>query len=454
MSTELKKTYLFVGAALLLGLLAWIAAPKPITSEAFRDQGEVFFPDFTNPNDATSLEVVSFDEQTGTAQPFKVEFANGRWTIPSHNNYPADGKDRLAKTAAGVIDLRRGDFRTDLPSEYQACGVIDPLDESIASPAGRGRRITIAGASGDALADLIVGAEVPGRAGFRFVRVPGEKRVYATKFDADISANFADWIEKDLLRTTKGSITKIILNDYSINERTLSVDQRERLVLQKNAGGTGWKFEGGKGGKPDSGKVESLLLALDELSIVGVRPKPKGLADVLNKVAGANSISQQDWYSLQEKGYYLTRDGQLLSNEGEVQFFTDNNLHYTLRFGEVAYGSGAALTAGGTPESSSNAAASDNRYLFISIDYTGGGKAEPPKPTDLLFQTKPDSLWSAQDRANKSLQETWEAWEQSAGAEKKFAGEMNSRFSQWYYVISAESFGKLRLRRSDLLAKS
>ena len=101
--TESRKTIFYAATALLLAGLAFATAPHQKMPKAFFDQGQQFFPDFTDPNKATSLEVVDWDEATGQAVPFKVTFENGRWTIPSHHGYPADGKDRLAKTAAGLI---------------------------------------------------------------------------------------------------------------------------------------------------------------------------------------------------------------------------------------------------------------------------------------------------------------------------------------------------------------
>ena len=90
---ERKKTLIFAGAALLLLVLAILTAPRTKTPDAFLDQGELFFPNFTDPNSATSLEVIDYDAETGEALPFKVLFADGKWTIPSHHDYPADGKD-------------------------------------------------------------------------------------------------------------------------------------------------------------------------------------------------------------------------------------------------------------------------------------------------------------------------------------------------------------------------
>ena len=110
MTNDLKKTLIFAGAALALLLLAFVTTrPRNLTAEEFtQDQGKAFFPDFTDPRSAKALEVIDFDTDTASAIPFKVEYSKEKgWVIPSHHDYPADAKDRLAKTAAGVIDLKK-----------------------------------------------------------------------------------------------------------------------------------------------------------------------------------------------------------------------------------------------------------------------------------------------------------------------------------------------------------
>ena len=49
---------------------------------------------------------------------------------------------------------------------------------------------------------------------------------------------------------------------------------------------------------------------------------------------------------MQSKGFYVTGDGQLVSNQGDVRVYTDEGVVYTLRFGEVIFGTGEELTAG------------------------------------------------------------------------------------------------------------
>lgn len=447
---ETKKTMIFGGVALALALLAFISAPGKVTPNAFLDQGEAFFPEFTDPNTATSLEVIDYDEETGQAIPFKVVFANGKWTIPSHYDYPADGKDRLAKTAAGVIDIKKDDFRSDNVADHEACGVIDPLDETITSLKGRGKRVTIKGSNDQVLADFIIGKEVEGREGFRFVRVPGQKRVYAARVDLDISTKFSDWIEADLLKVEKDKIEQITLKDYSINERTGMVDQRDVLALNKE--GSDWTANKMSAGQEiNKSKADELLKTLDELKIVGVRPKPEGLSLGLRKAEEGIQISTNELLSLQSKGYFFTRDGSLLSNEGELQARTTDGVTYTLRFGEVAYGSGFEVSAGIENPDQANKETAENRYLFITTEFDAGQFKEPVKPKNTDFLDKADSLWTDEDRRNKSIYDAHEAWKKNIENGQQISTELNDRFANWYYVISDDSFKKLRLGRSDLV---
>jgi len=448
---ETKKTIWFAGAAIVLVIFALLLAPGRITPTAFLDQGEAFFPDFTDPNAAVTLEVFDYDEATGAARPFQVTFKNGLWTIPSHHDYPADAKDRLAKTAAGVIGIKKDDFRSDNVSDHELCGVIDPLDEAAVGLSGRGKRVTLKGAEGNTLADFIVGREVENRPGFRFVHVPGQKRVYAVRMDIDLSTNFEDWINADLLEVDKNKIEQVALMDYSINERTLSIDQRDNLILKRD--GTTWKADKMKSAQQvDSTKMQQLLTAIDSLAIVGVRPKPAGLSKNLREKTEGASISQSDRMSLQSKGFYFTRDGDLKSNEGEMQVRTNEGVVYTIRFGEILYGSGLAISAGAEGGQNQDGGAA-NRYVFISTAFDASLFPQPPEPKYTDFIGKPDSLLSDEDREQKRIYNEHERWKRKIDQGQSTSDKLNARFAEWYYVISAASFDKLNLSRNDLVVK-
>ena len=440
---ENRKTLWFVLTAVVLLALAVIVSPKRITPEAFIEQGEAFFPDFEDPNEATTLEVIEYDEETGEAVPFKVAFENGKWTIPSHNNYPADGAERLANTAAAVIQMRKDDYRSSIIADHEQFSVIDPLSND-ALLTGKGKRITIKGRGGSVLADLIIGREVEKKSGFRYVRSPEQSRVYASKTDIEVSTKFEDWIESDLLKVTTAKIDRVVINDYTINERTQSVDRRDNLALSKGDNDLWSADEMKSSQRVDDVRMRELLNSLVELKIVDVRPKPQGLSQSLKKrSSGSKKISSQDRFSLQSKGFYFTADGQLLSNEGEMLIYTDDGVKYTLRFGEIA----------GTEISGDEGKIIENRYLFISTAFDSLSYPEPARPSSDEWRTKADSLFTATDTRNKQLANARTVWQSNTDIGTNLSVELNNRFADWYYVISSESFDKLQMRRQELIIK-
>ena len=450
--SETRRTMTYAGAALLLLTLTFLTAPRHITPDAFLDRGEAFFPEFTDPNVATTLEVIEFDEETAAARPFKVTFNENKWTIPSHHDYPADGKERLAKTAAGVIGIKKDDFRSNNVADHEAFSVLDPLDQTVTTLKGRGKRVTIKGESGQILADLIIGNTLEGRANLRFVRLPDQKRVYVSRIDIDISTQFEDWIDRALLQVNQSDIEQMTLKDYSINERTGTINQRDVVILDRDQ--DSWKANRMSSTQEvDSTKFDALLKAIEELSIVGVRPKPEGLSRSLSRSEGGEGMSQADLLSLQSKGYYFTRDRNLVSNEGELEIRSSQGVVYTLRFGEILYGTGDSVTAGTNTrnEDDQEQGPGENRYLFITASFDPNRFPEPAQTNDTDFLNKPEDDWTDTDRKNKELKDNHDEWLRKVEEGRELSDRLNTRFADWYYVISSSSFDKVHLNRSDLV---
>ena len=276
--------------------------------------------------------------------------------------------------------------RSDSPRDHAQYGVVDPLDEKSGGLTGRGKRVTLRDARGDILADFILGKPVEGKPGFRYVRVPGQKRTYAVKTAADPSARFADWVNAGLLRIAANSIRKVTINRYNLDPAAGRLTNQETTVLTQENGQ--WKAEGGQ--KLNLPAVHAMAAALDGLKIVDVRPKPPGLAADLRRETV--ELSLETALSLRQKGYFITSNGHVYSSEGDLTVETNNGLVYSLRFGEVAAGD----TRSGVP--------SDNRYLFVMVHSDAAG-------------------------------------------ESRATLELNDRFADWYYVISGKDFQELRLGR-------
>ena len=419
----------FVGIAVAVCVVALVSAPRRTAPDAFFDVGDPFFPDFADAEMAATLEVIEWDEQTASAIPFEVTNRGGLWTIPSHHSYPADGEERLATAAANMINVVKDDFRSDNISDHEALGVIDPIDDMSTSLEGRGTRVTFKDPSEAVLAELILGNELLERPGFRFVRVPDQKRVYAARFDGAISTAFEDWIETNLLEVSRSQIDHLVLNEYFVDEGTRQVVRRGEFILDKIAEDNWTANRVPSGQEVNFVQVNLLVGAILDLKIAGVRPKPAGMTGNLRDAAIAGNITQSDIQALVGRGFFPTPDGGLLSNEGEVLVRTTEGVLYTLRFGEVVYGSGEAVAVGNETSDEEQSDTGENRYVFITAEFDQTSLPEPQASDTDAHASWQRRMQEGQDKAER----------------------LAARFADWYYVIAADSYDRIHKPRDEFL---
>lgn len=471
MKNEAKKTGIFAGTAAVLVLLALVTAPRPRAAEPFARQGEEFYPAFKDPLKAAALEVIDYDELAGVPKPFKVQVVNGSWSIPSHHNYPADGKDRLAKTAASVMDLKKERIASDNPKQHEEFGVVDPLDPAAQGTRGRGKRVRLFDGSGTILADYIFGKETKDGPDHRYVRVPEQKQTYAVKVQPDISVRFEDWIETDLLKLSSATVRKVVIDRYSFDVEGNALKNRSTHFLTKDDSGS-WKVSELKESEEvNTETVNTLTSTLTGLKLTGVRPKPPLVAraknlDDLGKLPREQLMAVAQ--SLAQHGFFVFREGNnrysIVSNEGEMEVSCDDGVVYTLRFGEVLVGSGEEVTAGTESKKESKdkkddkkpTTSTENRYLFVTVRYDESLVTAPvePKPHVADPAKKPEEQKADEEKAKKE-KEDYETkkkeWEKKKEDGKKRSQTLTTRFADWYYVISADAFKKLRVDRPQLV---
>lgn len=399
---ENLKTIAYVAAAVAFASLAAVVQPERFTPKILSDQGEAFYPKFTDPQLVKIIEVVDYDESTAAAKPFQVEFRKGRWILPANYDYPIDVGDRLVKTSASLMDLKKDSVVSESAADHGKYGVLDPLDNKSASLTGRAKRVTLRDARKEVLADFMLGKPVPGKAGYRYIRLPNEKRVYAVKTDADPSARFADWVNAGLLRIASNNIRRVQILSYQIDEASGRLANLESTALLHEGGQ--WKMQSGE--NFNKGAVQQMAATLDTLKIADVRPKPPSMAEGIR--TGKLEMTLEGAMSMRQRGFFLSPTGRLLSNEGEMVVELANGVNYVLRFGEVATSPGEVKPPTGSGE---------NRYLFVTVSY------DP-------------------QRAAK--------YGDSSGSGERVARDLNNRFADWYYVIRGGDIQKLRLKRKDL----
>jgi hypothetical protein len=547
---EIQRTLLYVAvAAASIGLavgMTWWTAPR--TLEGYEQVGAAFYPDFTDPNEAKSLRVVAYSEDVASARIFDVEYKDGYWRIPSRHNYPADAEDQLAKTASSVIGIDRGALMSRRNADHEQYGVVDPLDDSAASLEGRGQRITLSKADGTVLADFIIGKAVDDQPNHFYVRRPDEKETYRTRLEIKLSTKFADWIEPDLLKLDRDKLVQVVVNKYSIDESQsgiTDVSDRELIELTREKPADPWKLTGLDEATEElqTDAISEMVNNLDDLKIVGVRPKPKGLNADLTvdpQIVRNQLVLDLLLRDLRSKGFPIIRgqDGNphLGSNKGELIACTNEGVVYTLHFGEIFTGTEFEIEAGfvkddDEAEGKSGAAAAEpadpeadgetekgvkrSRYLFVTAEFDpafiGPAPVEPVKPeqpeagdagqeasdaaaakaaqdgdqpasapaadapaarqdSDDAKAEKSEGEQSDEDKpsetdAQADYEAALQAYERELGEyrtklqqyeSKLKKGEetvkqLNDRFGEWYYVISADSFETLRLSRQSLI---
>jgi hypothetical protein len=527
---ESLKTVIFVVVAAVVVLAAWASKPSRQAPEDEDVRNQPLYPSFTDPLHVTSLEIVKYDETRGAVQPFKVAqkaATSGeskgkiRWSIPSHDDYPADAKDQVAAAGASLMGLKIIDKVSDNEGDQQEYGVVDPDPKELKPGAtGVGDRVVMKDKAANELLALIVGKPVPERSDQRYVRKVGSSEIYIVEVKTDkLSAKFEDWIEPNLLQINTMDLQDLLIHDYSLRttlEGLAMLQSGKMLIGYNDAGEPHWKMLndqqfvadeksdiGGKWApikmKPDEelnvAKLDGLKAALDDLKIVDVSRKPAGLSAEL-KVAADFTSDTNARRSLASKGFYAL-SGELYSNEGEVRVALKNGVVYVLRFGQITGAGPSAKDKDAKKKDKAKDAEKDkkatglNRYLFVMAEFDPNAipkpqfeKFSPPtkpkepekKPAD---EKKPDAKKSdekkpeadkkddaakkveadkkaeedqraAIEKENKRKQEEYDR--QIADGKKRVA-DLNSRFADWYYVISDEVYQKIHLGRDQVVMK-
>ena len=442
-----KRTLIFVVVAVVSLLVAGLThfVTKPSDNPDFAEVGKPFFEDFQNPGEATSLTVIGYNEDTAKAIPFSVEFKDGLWRIPSHHNYPADGEERLAKTATSIIGIRRGALESRRETDHARYGVIDPLDETSGTLEGRGQRLIMEGKGDTKLVDLIIGKKVKDEGSKAYyVRRADEKQTYRTEVDIDLSTKFSDWIEPDLLKLSSSDLRELKTARPIIDAMGRIADE-EANKLSRTSSSDDWKLDGLKEETEEVNKddVREMVNALGDLKIVGVRPKPqhegKPLLSADLKFEPPKELAQNPMIlravleslqiDMQGKGFFIGPDledkekQRVYSREGDIQAGTEKGIVYNLHFGNLFTGSEEEIEIGksndekdGTEKKSDEDAKSDkpeadkkdgdekdakdpeegddeedtgikkSRYLFVRVEFDerflGDKPVEPVKPEE------------------------------------------------------------------------
>jgi hypothetical protein len=372
-----------------------------------------------SPEKATSLRVATWSAEENGPKVFEVAKRDGEWVIPSHFDYPADGGTRVGTTAGTVLNVPRGPLVTTDIKRHGELGVVDPLEEAAgAEGEGRGKRVTLKDQGGSALVDLVIGGKAE-HANVYYVREAGKDAVYTADISPDIRTAFKDWVKTDLLEIIGGDVRSITVLDQSVDERRGVLVTRSNTTFTKGEDDTDWSSANALAGRTVSqDTLGDMVSEITSLTLVGVRP------------------FSNLW--LQARGFYVLMDGSLAGNEGSTQIRTKDGLIYHLFFGEIALGDEEDTAAEVEAERpAADEAGAHNRYMAAFVQY---------------LPSLDESLAEAEGEAAAAEESAGAAGGAKADNRKKAEREQR-RFGRFFYVISDDSFKKLRPSSKELFKR-
>jgi hypothetical protein len=421
--SENAKTVTFVVIGLLAIGLGLITRPRSAEVSEETLVGVDLTKNFNSPEDAKRLRIVRFNEDTATLSEFEVAEQDGLWSIPSKDGYPADAARQMAEAATSLMDRKILQVASKNAGDHEQFGVIDPLSPKLEpGQLGVGTRVTMKNADDKPLVDLIVGKAVRDAEGQRYVRESGRDVTYVIEIDpAKLSTNFEDWIEKDLLKLNGWDLKNVQVKDYSAELVPVMTqdgrftiqptwDPRAEMTFDYNDADAKWAAASLKSFDPKQGEngdyvefklaedeelntetLNGLKTALDDLQIVDVVRKPKGLSE--NLKAGQDFVNNRDaMKELMSKGFTPAKVGggaadDIISSDGEVIATMKNGAEYVLRFGNLtsAAGGEAAGAEAADPAKQASAASGENkgddhgvnRYLFVMARFNEAAVKQP-----------------------------------------------------------------------------
>ena len=365
-------------------------------------------------------------------------------------------------------DIRPGEL-IDLEARLNAlAGAFNQIDNyfDVNKQIGFGTLISITDEKNNEFS-LIIGEEVGENqssdgtvgAALHLVRIPGEDAVFVAEIDVDtFTTEFTDWINDDLLDLDSIDVRQLSIHDYTSFKRTessLGITERLQVQIDWNVEEGIWSLSQmleflGNDQVPvetvlnideelNADRLNTLQDAIDSLKISDVRRKPAGLGADLK--INSRIFDPESRVDLERRGFFLVnaRDGsgdqELLCANGELHISTEQGVKYLLRFGSEVADDDEIL-----------------RHMFVT---TRLDKQLLPDPelVDLPDVDPDDELTQqAYDEVKRNNDLLIEDHAQRIKDAEERVEDLNSRFADWYYLISEYTYNRLHLSKTDLIA--
>ena len=458
MTNDWIKTGIFAATGVALAIIAATVyySNLPNTDVISQRVGQPFFEEFEDVGQAKEIRIANAPE-SGNDRSIVLEYKNGLWRIPSHENYPAENSERLGDTVAILLGLSRQAIVSRETSNHAKYKVEDPLDKD-ANSKNSGTRLTVWDGTKNVLADLIIGKKVEVDSDASavvnenlsvndqyYVRHPNENEIYQVTIEPDLSSEFSEWISPNLLQVDETNLKTIEFVNYQIKPEVVTIDNRqyglylkdqiESQQVSRDQTNNQWTYDGinPETEQPNSTGIQAVVDTITQLEIVDVRRKfeyegklvlnPQLEIDRINPQL--LDIAQED---LQKHGFAVInadRSGEKftiasITKRGEITAETQEGVRYIVYSGEEFVG-GINKTDADQKETEkaqteeqdnpsketadenkdSKTGPNLNRYVMIRVEYDPSIVGPPPTiPRQPNPPQKPKSL-EGQDTFNR-----------------------------------------------------
>ena len=151
-------------------------------------------------NDVAAIDIVGADGE------LRLENGGSDWVLASKDRYPVDFED-VKNVVLGIARMEILAATTSKPERYEKLGVRDPGD-----PDSRSSRVTLRDASGQALADLIVGiAKYDAGGDALYVRRAGESQSWLVSGELTVSSRAKNWLETEILELGRERVAAVTI---------------------------------------------------------------------------------------------------------------------------------------------------------------------------------------------------------------------------------------------------
>ncbi len=423
--TELSKTLVFAGIALVAIVVAIVASPGLREKQDSIEQVGLFFPDLEDAKPAGRLLIVTVDEKLGTLGRFEVVKKNRLWTMPMKSDYPADAAEHVAEATTALQILERLSPAGEDRTTHVLYSLGDPEKAELGTT-GVGTLVRMEDEAGNPLAEIVIGKAVPDRSDLRYVRKRDEDAVFVSKVDmTKFSTDIEDWIDKRLFDAVDSSVKEVRIkhnrfeydkdagrfNYGPVGSADLAYDGVKRewslasLTATDQTTGESEEILPNENEEPNSVELSGMLTALTGLQVVDVMPRPTALAGKLSlKVALNEAFSQDELISLYVQGFVpqprAPQQGlgfDISAGEADISFGTNEGVRYRALIGSIAAGlQGDRKSAdakdkkkkngqkdGDAPDKPDSAKDGRKRYLMVAVEFDAGLIPEPeyePEP--------------------------------------------------------------------------